>query len=210
MSFLNPSLLGLLSLVGIPLLIHLIRRRKLKVIQWAAMEFLLQSQRKQKRRLRIEELILLALRMLIVAMAVLAFARPVLRAGIPLFSQNARVYAVIVLDNSYSMEHHGPDGRTSFERAQDSIHEMLSHVMKEGDSVSVVLGSSKPDGMVAVPSFDLKTVERRIAALKPSDRATDYLATAQLVNRMLKASKSTIKEVYWFTDDQATAWETSN
>jgi len=210
MSFLNPSLLGLLGLVGIPLLIHLIRRRKLKVVHWAAMEFLLQSMRKQKRRLRIEELLLLALRMLIVALAVLAFARPVLRAGIPLFSQNARVYAIIVLDNSYSMDHRGADGKTSFERAQDSIHEMLNRVMKDGDSVSVVLGSSKPDGLVAVPSFDLKMVGRRIASLKPGDRATDYLATAQLVNRMLKSSKSTIKEVYWFTDDQAKAWETSS
>lgn len=209
MSFLNPSLLGLLGLVGVPLLIHLIRRRKLKVVQWAAMEFLLQSQKKQKRRLRIEELILLALRMLIVALAVLAFSRPVLRAGIPLFSQNARVYAVIVLDNSYSMGHRTPDGKSSFERAQDAVREMLTRVLKDGDSVSVVLASDKPDGLVAVPSYDLKTVARRIAALKPGDRATDYLASAQLVNRMLKASKSTIKEVYWFSDDQSNAWDTS-
>src|SRR5215469_9091995 len=100
MNFLNPSLLYGLVLVGIPLIIHLIRRRRLKVVRWAAMEFLRQSQRKQRRRLRIEELILLALRMLIVALAALAFARPVLRAlGLPLLSQNARVYAVIVLDN---------------------------------------------------------------------------------------------------------------
>ena len=96
MPFLNPAFLAALGLVAIPLLIHLIRRRKLKVIHWAAMEFLLQSQRKQKRRLQIEEIILLLLRMLIVALAALAFARPVLRSlGIPLLSQNSRVYAVI-------------------------------------------------------------------------------------------------------------------
>src|SRR5580658_9767601 len=117
MSFLNPSLLGLLGLIGVPLLIHLIRRRKLKVVPWAAMEFLRQSQRKQKRRLRIEELILLALRMLIVALAALAFARPVLRAlGVPLLSQNARVYVVIVLDHSMSMGQRGGDGKTSWQR----------------------------------------------------------------------------------------------
>src|SRR5579862_2276260 len=122
MSFLNPVFLGALALVGIPLLIHLIRRRKLKVVHWAAMEFLLQSQRKQKRRLRIEELILLALRMLIVALAALAFARPVLRAlGVPLLGQNARVYAVIVLDNSFSMDQRGPDNRTSWQRAQSEV-----------------------------------------------------------------------------------------
>ncbi len=160
------------------------------------MEFLLQSQKKQKRRLRIEELILLALRMLIVALAVLAFSRPVLRAGIPLFSQNARVYAVIVLDNSYSMDHRGSDGKSSFERAQESINEMLSRVMKDGDSVSVVLASNKPDGLVAVPSFDLKTVARRIGALKPADRCDRLpLLPRNWSIACWKASKSTIKEV---------------
>src|SRR6185437_3584155 len=100
MTFLTPAFLGALALIGIPLLIHLIRRRKLKIVPWAAMEFLRQSQRKQRRRLRIEELILLLLRMLIVAAAALAFARPVLRAlGVPLLSQNTHVYAVVVLDN---------------------------------------------------------------------------------------------------------------
>ena len=133
MAFLNPAFLSFLALVGVPLLIHLIRRRKLKVVKWAAMEFLRQSQKKQKRRLRIEELILLALRTLIVALAVLAFCRPVLRTGIPLLSQNARVYAVVVLDNSYSMGHQGSDGKSSFERAQDSIQDLLTHVFKEGD-----------------------------------------------------------------------------
>ena len=45
------------------------------------MEFLRQSQRKQRRRLQIEELILLSLRMLIVALRRSRFARPVLRAS---------------------------------------------------------------------------------------------------------------------------------
>ena len=79
MTFLTPFFLGALALVGIPLLIHLIRRRKLQVVKWAAMEFLKVSQRKQSRKLRVEEIILLLLRMIIVAIAVMAFARPVLR-----------------------------------------------------------------------------------------------------------------------------------
>lgn len=209
MAFLNPAFLSFLALIGVPVLIHLIRRRKLKVVRWAAMEFLRQSQKKQKRRLRIEELILLALRMLIVALAVLAFCRPVLRTGIPLLSQNARVYAVIVLDNSYSMDHQGSDGKTSFERAQDSIQDLLTHVFKEGDAISVVLLSDKPDALVGAPSYDLKTVSRRVATAKVSDRATDYLAAAQAADRLLKTSKATIKELYWFTDDQVSAWESS-
>src|ERR1051325_6132455 len=133
MSFLAPIFLYATGLVAIPLIIHLIRRRKLKIIQWAAMEFLRQSQRKQKRRLRIEELILLALRTLIVLLFALALARPVLRTlGIALLSQNTRVYAVIVLDNSFSMDHRGNDGKSSLERAQAGIQELLTNGLTTG------------------------------------------------------------------------------
>ncbi len=210
MPFLNPAFLVALGLVAVPLLIHLIRRRKLKVIPWAAMEFLLQSQRKQKRRLQIEEILLLLLRMLIVALAVLAFARPVLRSlGIPLLSQNSRVYAVIVLDNSYSMNFRGPDGKSSFERAQAAAEALLTNVLKQGDAVSLILLSDKVDSIVGAPSFDLKLVRQRLKSAQVSDRGTDYLEGAKIVSKLLKVSKNPIREVYWLTDDQGKAWASS-
>ncbi len=210
MPFLNPAFLAALGLVAMPLLIHLIRRRKLKVIAWAAMEFLLQSQKKQKRRLQIEEIILLLLRMLIVALAALAFARPVLRSlGIPLLSQNSRVYAVIVLDNSYSMDFRGADGKSSFERAQAAADTLLTKVLKQGDAVSLILLSDKADQAVGAPSYDLKLVRQRLKAAQVSDRGTDYLTTAKVVAGLVKASKNPIREVYWLTDDQGAAWATS-
>jgi hypothetical protein len=210
MPFLNPAFLAALGLIAVPLLIHLIRRRKLKVVRWAAMEFLLQSQKKQKRRLRVEEILLLLLRMLIVALAALAFARPVLRSlGIPLLSQNARVYAVIVLDNSYSMNFRGADGRSSFERAQTAADALLTKVLKQGDAVSLILLSDRADQVVGAPSYDLKLVRQRLKAAQVSDRGTDYLETAKSVARLVKASKNPIREVYWLSDDQGTAWATS-
>ena len=210
MSFLNPIFLGAMAFVGVPLLIHLIRRRKLKVVQWAAMEFLRQSQKKQKRRMRIEEFILLSLRMLIVALATMAFARPVLKAiGSALLSQNTRIYAVVVYDNSYSMAHRGADGKSSQERAQAYAAQVMTKILKPGDSASLVLLSDKPDALIASPSFDRDLVVRRLKGVTLKDRATDYLATAQLVDKLLKASRATVKEVYWLSDDQASAWATS-
>src|SRR5260221_7515553 len=171
MSFLTPYFLYGIGLIGIPLLIHLIRRRKLKVIRWAAMDFLRQSQRKQKRRLRIEELILLALRMLIVALAALAFARPVLRAlGVALLDQNASVYAVIVLDNSFSMDAQDSSGKRSFVRAQEAANSLLTNILKNGDAVSLVLLSDKPNDVVKVPSYDRSLVKQRVLAAQVSDR----------------------------------------
>jgi hypothetical protein len=188
----------------------LLRRRRVKVIQWAAMEFLQQSQKRQRRRLRIEELILLALRTLIVALAIWAFGRPVLRAaGIGLLSQNARVYAVIVLDNSFSMEHKGQDGRTAWQKAKVAADDVATKILRSGDSASLVLVSNGAESLVAAPSFDLRLIRRRIGAAATVDRATDYAAGAVEVAKLLKASKSPVKEVYWITDDQAKGWEGS-
>lgn len=210
MLFLNPLFLGALAFVGIPLLVHLIRRRKQKIIPWAAMEFLRQSQKKQRRRMRIEELILLAVRMLIVLLACLAFARPILRSiGSALLSQNTRVYAIIVLDNSYSMGFRGRDGKSSMEHAQAYTKQILSKILKPGDSASLVLLSDKPEALIASPSFDRDFIGNKIRTVTLKDRGTDYLATAQLVNKLLKASRATVKEVYWISDDQASAWATS-
>src|SRR2546430_14773191 len=117
MIFLNPIYLGALALGAIPILIHLIRRRRVRIVPWAAWEFLLQSKRKNRRRLRLEQLILLLLRILIVCLVVLAFCRPLLRTlGLPLVPADSRIHALIVLDNSYSMGFRR-DGVTDFERA---------------------------------------------------------------------------------------------
>ena len=74
--FLNPAnmIVGG-ALVGSPILIHLINRMRFRRVRWAAMEFLLKSQKRNRRRLIIEQLILLALRILLVLLAGLLLAR---------------------------------------------------------------------------------------------------------------------------------------
>ena len=75
---------GLFAL-AVPILIHLLNRSRAKVLDWGAMRFLLASLTSQNRRLLIEEIILLALRCLLVALIALAVARPFLptRSSIP-------------------------------------------------------------------------------------------------------------------------------
>lgn len=76
MTFLNPYLLFALAAVAIPVIIHLFNRRKARVIDWGAMQFLLGSLINRKRRILVEEFILMALRCLLVAVLVLIFTRP--------------------------------------------------------------------------------------------------------------------------------------
>ena len=57
--FLNPwMLLGSLA-VASPILIHLLNKRRFKIVEWAAMDFLFEAEKKNKRRVQIENMILL-------------------------------------------------------------------------------------------------------------------------------------------------------
>ena len=80
MTLLNGGFLtaGLVA-AAIPILIHFLFRRRRPPIDWAAMEILLAALRRQERRLRLEQLLLLAARCLLFAVAGLALARPELR-----------------------------------------------------------------------------------------------------------------------------------
>lgn len=84
-----------------PIIIHILNRRRFRVLDWAAMRFLLDSRRRNRRRLRIEELLLLALRVALCALVGLALAN--IRGGSLLGLPGAPVAHVFVLDDSLSM-----------------------------------------------------------------------------------------------------------
>ncbi|GAG43096.1 unnamed protein product, partial [marine sediment metagenome] len=76
MTFLNLAMLTGLVAVAIPIIIHLLNRQRATIVDWGAMRFLLESLTHRSRRILIEEIILMALRCLVVALLVLAMARP--------------------------------------------------------------------------------------------------------------------------------------
>src|SRR5690349_16230736 len=78
MAFLNAFFLGGLVLASVPIIIHLLNRRRFMRVDWAPMKYLKLTIKTNRRRLRIEQLILLAVRTLVVILIVLAVARPVL------------------------------------------------------------------------------------------------------------------------------------
>jgi hypothetical protein len=100
--FTNPAFLAVAGmLISVPIIIHLINRMRFKRIRWAAMEFLLKAQKRMRKRLIIEQLILLALRCLLVALAGLLVVRFVGFAG-DLGARKPNLH-VVLLDDTLSM-----------------------------------------------------------------------------------------------------------
>lgn len=85
MIFLNLGMLFGLLAVAVPILIHLLKRGKAEKLPWGAMQFLLASMATHHRRILVEEVFLLAVRCLLVALVVLAMAQPFLSSapGVP-------------------------------------------------------------------------------------------------------------------------------
>ena len=126
MSFLVPGLLFGLVLAAAPIIIHLLNRRRFIRIAWGPMEFLKQTLRTNRKRLRIEQWLLLALRTLAVLVLLFAVARPIGKglqlAG--LLKLEGRASRVIVIDDSLSMGHR-PGGITTHSRAIEVASRIL-------------------------------------------------------------------------------------
>jgi len=103
MHFTFPSLAWGFLLVAVPLVIHLINLLRLRRIKWPAMEFLLQANKKQQRWIRMRQWLLLAMRMLAVALIVALVAQLVTRSNwVQLFSAQT-THHIVLLDDSLSM-----------------------------------------------------------------------------------------------------------
>ena len=124
LTFLNLGALFGLAAVSIPIIIHFLNRLQVKEVTWAAMRFLRESMQKNRRRLQIEDLLLLVLRCLLIILLILALSQPALRSG-PAALGSHQATAVIILDDSYSMGL--TNGiTTSFQRGQSAAEQILA------------------------------------------------------------------------------------
>ena len=78
MPFLAPLLLFGAVFAAAPIIIHLLTRRRFKLVEWAPMEYLKLTLRTNRRRLQLEQWILLAIRTLVILLLIFAVARPFL------------------------------------------------------------------------------------------------------------------------------------
>ncbi len=203
MSFLNPALLAFASAVAVPILIHLLNRRRFQRVTWAAMRFVRASLERNRRRMQFEDLLLLALRCLVVGLFALALARPALRSASSFFG-GSRVAAVVVVDQSGSMS--ATDGtRSRFVLARQAA-EAAVDAIPQGSAVALLLAGDRVAAPVPEPSYDLNLVRKSIRDAAPSDLGSDHAVAISAALEILRAQTVLRKEIILVTDRQAVAW----
>src|SRR5205085_1839760 len=129
------ALAGLLAASG-PVIIHLLNRRRYKVINWAAMDFLLEALQRNRRILQLRDLLLLALRTACVLLFGLALARPYFTQRQAAQGSNEPLHAILVVDNSASMSYEQLSG-TLLDEAKSKAKEFLD-ALPDGSRISVL------------------------------------------------------------------------
>jgi hypothetical protein len=200
-----------------PIIIHLLNRRRYRIIDWAAADFLLESFKKTKRRIRLEQLLLLAMRVGGVGMMGLALARPFVpeQSLAALLGTQARSDHVVILDDSYSMSQALGSG-TIFARAREAVLQIADRVQPE-DTFAVLLTSANVGGTSAPrPLFapahltDQTAFKRDASALTPSDFSTDIVPSLQAALDIFANSSNPEKRLYILTDCRRRDWTDEN
>ncbi|MGD9420609.1 MAG: vWA domain-containing protein [Verrucomicrobiota bacterium JB025] len=199
MSFLSPLLLWFLAAASVPVIIHLINRRRHKTIQWAAMQFLLKASRESRGKKKLRHILILTCRALGIAALALAAARPIV-SGLIGWGAGSIDTVVLILDRSASMEVKPGDGLQS--RRQIAIANVKDAIADLGGARLVLIDSATATPQ-EVPSPDTlgdisSTAATDTAADLPSllAKAAEYLA------------ESTGRAEIWIASDlQTTNWK---
>lgn len=175
--------------VAIPIIIHFLFRNRRKPIQWAAMRFLIEALRKQRRRLRLEQMILLATRCLLIAAIAAAIGRPLLeRVGLIGASAGRTIYFLI--DNSLAASLKA-DGTS--ESALDRHRKMAMQQINSlapGDRAGLVALASPTEALVVPASADLRAVGGVIESLAATDSRADIAGAIETLAARLRADAS--------------------
>lgn len=211
--FANPALLGGLGLVALPIIIHLLSRRQYRRIEWGATRFLLEAEKENRRRVRFEQWLLLALRCLVMALLALLVARPFVQPGAlaALLGTRGAVARILVLDDSASLGHRL--GNTAdFSRVREAAGRLLSWLQQEapGEPVSVYV-TSRPDEPLLVDAALSEAVVRE--ARQALDRLSPTAFTAEpaallgsLAQQLAAAGRASRADIYVLSDFQRSDW----
>ncbi len=206
LSFMNPAFLWGTLLGALPIVIHLINRRRHRRHEFAAIAFVLQSRVQQARKLRLKRLLLLLTRMLLCILVPLALARPYLQPtdAKAAVTDSGPSAVAIILDTSMSMRYR-LDEEMLFEHAQRHARKIVARLSAE-DAVAVLPCDNGHEGHLPGTTYDLAQARRTIASAEPGFDRADMMPCLSAGARIVADSPLPGKRIYVITDLTASAW----
>ncbi|NQU25244.1 MAG: BatA domain-containing protein [Candidatus Nealsonbacteria bacterium] len=204
--FLVPMFLlaGAIAAAG-PVVIHLLNRRRYKVVHWAAMDFLREAVFRSRRIMQLRDLLLMLLRTLCILAFGAALAQPFLGSSVGLVDQNQPTHAVLLVDNSLSMGYKEFD-KLLLDKAKAAGKELIDGLPR-GSRISVLPVCGSAEGFSYDAYFTKDDAREALDAIGPVDRSA---LAAETIDLALEACRRVpdmpAKKIYLLTDRQVSDW----
>ena len=209
----NAILLAGAALVGLPILLHLIMKQEPKRLPFPALRFLKQKQKTNQRKLRVRHFLLLALRMLLIALFCLTLYQPtlILSEGLNLAAEQP-VDAVFVIDTSPSMGYRVGE-RSRLDDAKARAIALLDDL--PANSRVAIIDPGDPDAVLPNWEPSLTSARERLEQLGETQAAAQPLTAGLAAAYRLLASPEEDPEsptarprlVAAFSDRTVASWE---
>ncbi len=196
LNFINSFVLPFLAAALIPLLLHLLSRQKQKIIPFSSLRFLKELQNKRLRHIKLYQFLIILIRTLFIVFLVLAFSRPTLK-NLLGYSGGTRTTAVIVLDNSYSMQR-----LIGLQSSYDKAKQVLATILKSfGPKDHVVVLT--PKGLRGVQEADFSSQNHPdFTRWHASNLSPGFTAVVFRAARIFDQFPNYNRELYFLTDNQ--------
>ena len=202
LQFLNTAFVAAAALALVPVIIHLVQRRKVQRVVFGSVMFLRKMSQRVIRRRRLTELLLILLRAAALAILALAFARPLLWRPVQQSGASTALgeeAAVILIDNSYSVQAGG-----RFQKAKDKALDILKKSAPTA-RIGVASFSNQYTDLAAIGS-SFEDCRRVIEQLKPSFRATDLTNALEKAESRLRQRGEQGRRIILISDFQKSGW----
>lgn len=209
--FLTPWLFGLgAAAIAVPIIIHLLNRRRFRIVTWAAMAFLLAAQRRNARRLKFQRLLLLFLRCAALIVLAAAIAQFTLRGQtISAFVGATEQTTVLVWDDSYSMQYTPEGAPNHFERSRKVLLDYVD-ALGPGVRIALIKASRHAAGEVQQATLDRVGIRHAIQDAAVSDDGTDLPGALERAAKILKDAPTGPRNILVITDAAARSAQSGN
>jgi hypothetical protein len=203
MSFINPIFLFAAAAGVIPVIVHFMFRRQAKTLYFPSIVFLRQLDREVIHRRRLKEILIMILRVLVLVLFAIYFAKPVLKAN--LFFGGSAKSVVIILDDSYSMQCR--DNKAYFDKAKEHAHSIINS-LSAGDKAAVILNSGIVAGKKEISSLssDVEHLHRIVDSFEPGFCSADFDNALNHAVGIVKQSGEKNTLIFIITDLQRKHW----
>jgi len=208
MTFLNIALLagGLAFLI--PLIIHLLNKRKVVTVRWGAMHLLHEVIRQRKRKMKIEQLLLLITRIAIPIVLALCLARPVLTALRSLGLGSSSL--IVMLDDSFSMrapaEKTAMPGASVADQARTDLQQ-ITESLPGGSSAQILLSGGTPRKLLDQATTALDLIPKKLGDVPSMSGPVSANDAFQAATSALKDAPNAAREVVIVSDFQEADWK---